>query len=83
MNYVLEQTHVYEYLGKEYDPLYKEIQSLQINQSVNVQGMMITRTEFGMYKVESELIHEGFTSLESIYKRMSEILNTTIIIRKD
>src|SRR5699024_11506171 len=74
---LLEQTHVYEYLVIENDPLYNEILSLQVNQSVDVQGIMITRTAFEMYEIESKAFHEGFTSSQSIYKRVSAILNTT------
>src|SRR5699024_12689496 len=83
MIHVLEQTHVYEYLEKENDPLYNEILSLQVNQSVDVQGIMITRTAFEMYEIESKAFHEGFTSSQSIYKRVSAILNTTSSIGKD
>jgi len=75
MIHVLEQTHVYEYLGKENDPLYNEIFSLQVNQSVDVQGITITRTAFEMYEIESASFHEGFTTSQSIYKRVSAILN--------
>jgi len=75
MSHIFEQTHVYEYLGKENDPLYNEILSLQVNQSVNVQGIMITRTAFKMYEIESKSFHEGFTSSQSIYKRISAVLN--------
>jgi len=81
--HVLEQTHVYEYLGKENDPLYNEILSLQVNQSVDVQGIMITRTAFEMYEIESKAFHEGFTSSHSIYNRVSAILNTTLSIGKE
>jgi len=83
MIHVLEQTHVYEYLGKENDPLYNEILSLQVNQSVDVQGIMITRTAFEMYEIESKTFHEGFTSSQSIYNRVSAILNTTLSIGKE
>jgi len=76
MNHALEQTHVYEYLGKESDPLYNDILSLQINQSVYLQGIRITRTAFEMYEIESKSFHEGFISSQSIYKRVSAILNT-------
>ena len=75
MNHALEQKHVYDYLGKENDPLYNKILSLQVNQSINVQGIMITKTAFAMYEIESKTFHEGFTSSQSIYKRISSILN--------
>jgi len=77
MIHVIEQTHVYEFLGKENDPLYNEILSLQVNQSVGVQGITITRTAFEMYEIESTTFHEGFTSLQSIYNRVIAMLNTT------
>jgi|GEM_PF-1543614 len=83
MNQAFGQTHVYEYLGKESDPLYNEILSLQINQSVDVQGIRITRTTFEMYEMESKSFHEGFTSSQSIYKRVSTILNTMSSTGKD
>jgi len=79
MNSDLEQAHVYEYLGKESDPLYNAILSLQINQTIDVQGMMITRTTFGMYEIEANSFHEGFTSSKSIHKRISTILNTMLL----
>lgn len=78
MEQMLGQTHVYEYLGKENDPLYKEILALQVNQFVDVQGIRITRTAFGMYEIESRSFHEGFTSLTSIYERVIAIMNAML-----
>jgi len=83
MIHVLEQTHVYECLGKENDPHYNEILSLQVNQSVDVLGISITRTAFEMYEIESKTFHEGFTSSQSIYNRVSTILNTTLTVGKE
>ena len=83
MFHLLEQRHVYEFLGKENDPLYHEILSLQVNQSVGVQGITISRTAIEMYEIESKTFHEGFTSSQSIYNRVSAMLNTTSPIGKE
>lgn len=77
MNDMLRQLQLYEYLGKEQDPLYKTILYIQQNSSMYVleRNIYITKTEHGFYELASKWNHECFSTPESLYIRLSDLLN--------
>lgn len=83
MNDVDEQTHVYEYLGKESDPLYNEIMHLKVDQSFSIPeiNMQVTKTRFGLYEIVSATYHECYSSPQSLYERISVLLNVISLRR--
>ncbi|OZU88669.1 hypothetical protein CIL03_10290 [Virgibacillus indicus] len=72
-----EQTQVYEYLGKENDPLYNNIMHLKLNQSLSIPetNIQITKTRYEMYEIVSDEYHECYSSPQSLYERISALLN--------
>jgi len=82
---VNEQTHVYEYLGKESDPLYNNILHLKMNQSIQIAetNLKISKTRYQMYEIVSAEFHECYSSSQSLYERINALLNDISLIRKD
>ena len=74
---VYAQMHVYEYLGKENDPLYNNITQLKVNQSIQIPEtkIQITKTRFGMYEIVSAEQHECYSSAQSLYEQINALLN--------
>lgn len=64
---ILEQLSIYDYLGKESDPLYQTIKSLEVNQRVQVEDYSITLSKFGIYEINSKNIHEAKSRIEDCY----------------
>src|SRR5699024_528131 len=82
---VNEQTHVYEYLGKESDPLYNNILHLKVNQSIQIPktNLQISKTRYGMYEIVSAEYHECYSSPQPLYERINALLNDISFIRKE
>ncbi len=80
---VNEQTHVYEYLGKESDPLYNNILHLKVNQSIQLPetNLKILKTRYGMYEIISDEYHECYSFPQPLYERINAILNDISIER--
>lgn len=78
-----EQTHVYEYIGKENDPLYNNILHLKVNQSLSIPetNIQITKTRYEMYEIVSDEYHECYSSPQSLYERISALLNAISLRR--
>src|SRR5699024_10273320 len=74
---VNKQTHVYEYLGKESDPLYNNILQLKVNQSRQIPetNFQISKTRNEMYETVSAEYHECYASPQSLYERINALLN--------
>ena len=74
---VNEQTHVYEYLGKESDPLYINILHLKVNQSIQISeaNLQISKTRYGIYEIISVECHECYSSPQSLYEQINVLLN--------
>ena len=80
---VNEQIHVYEYLGKESDPLYNNILHLKVNQSIQIPetNLQISKTRYGMYEIVSAEYHECDSSPQSLYEQISALLNSISLER--
>ncbi|WP_077706750.1 hypothetical protein [Virgibacillus dokdonensis] len=77
MNDAIEQTHVYEYLGKENDPIYEDILRVKVNHSLLIPEtkLKVTKNRYGMYEIVSDEQHECYSSPQSLYDRISALLN--------
>lgn len=84
MNDSIEQTHVYEYLGKESDPLYQTILHLQQDnpQFLINSNMYFMKNNHDYYELISQNHHECFTTPESLYRYVSELINNCLFGRK-
>lgn len=84
MNDCIEQTHVYEYLGKENDPLYNNILHLKLDQSLFIPEtkMHVKKTKYGLYEIVSGECHECYSSPQTLYERVSHLLNDILLRRQ-
>lgn len=73
----MEQTHLYQYIGIENDPLYDQVMQMETNQSIYLHGMQmkVTKTNYNMYEVETVEYHECYSNVQSLYENMIVILN--------
>lgn len=80
----LQQIHVYEYLGKDSDPLYKAIHCMHQDCPFRVpeSNMYFTKTKHGFYELVSNSCHECFTTPEALYRRISDMLNEQLLRRR-
>lgn len=81
MNDWIEQMHVYEYLGRESDPLYNNILHLQVDQSLFIPEtkMQIVKTKYGLYEIVSDECHECYSTPQTLYERVSDVLNAILL----
>jgi len=68
------QLNVYDYLGKEHDPLYQKIDRLDQEQSVEIDSSIVYHSKFGLYEISSPSFHNAYTSKVDCYKKICEIL---------
>ena len=73
----IQQVNVYEYLGKESDPLFNAICNIQQGYSEYIPEIKVTliKNQHGLYEMASEFNHECYSNKEDLYDCVSEILN--------
>lgn len=84
MRNTLQQIHLYEYLGRESDPLYKAILCMHQDHPLLVpeSNMYLTKTKHGFYELVSNSCHECFTTPETLYRRICDMLNEQLLRRR-
>lgn len=75
----MEQTMIYDYLGKTDDPLYNRLSALEKGQKIILNNAEIILNTFGLFEIESEEIHEGFSNLLDCYNHLCNELNVRTI----
>lgn len=75
----MEQTMIYDYLGKSDDPLYEQLTNLEKGQKVISGNTEIKMNIFGLYEVESDDIHESFGNLSRCYHYLCNELNMQMV----
>ena len=68
------QVMIYEYLGREGDPVFIRISDLAKDEKIELEDMVVSRNSFGLYEVTNESIHEGFSDMYACYKFVCQFL---------
>lgn len=75
----MEQTHIYEYLGVDTDPIFNIINSLQEGQAVDLGMITLSLNYQGLYELETIYHHECFNSKKQIYEGIAKYFSSLII----
>lgn len=75
----MEQTMIYDYLGRSDDPLFERLSKLEKGQRVILNNAEIVMNIFGLYEIETDEIHEGFSNISDCYNYLCDELNTRAI----
>jgi len=74
----MEQTHIYDYLGMENDPIFNIINHLKIGQAVDLGGVVISLNNNGLYEMETSVDHECFSSKKQVYDGVSKFFSLIV-----
>lgn len=67
----LKQTNIYEFLGFECDPIFKEILKLDKGSVCKINHITIKLNEQDLYEIETKHDHQAFTSKKQVYDHLS------------
>lgn len=62
---MLEQLNLYDVLGKEEDPLYQSLKSLNEEEEIKIDSFTIQKSK--LYEVKNDEIHIGFKDVDCCY----------------
>ncbi|MGP4062813.1 hypothetical protein [Halobacillus sp. H74] len=69
----MEQTSWFDFVEKERDPVYGELQKLtNDNRKVCIAPFTITKNRFSLIEIESDGIHDCVSTLEQCYQYLCE-----------
>jgi len=72
------QTQIYEFIGIESDPIFREINKLSMGQAVDLGGVTVKLNKNGLYEVESLMSHECFQSKKQVYDNVAKIISLSL-----
>lgn len=75
----MEQTHIYNFLGINNDPIFNEILRLEKGRKVDLGGIFIVLNENGLYELETAYHHECFTTKKKLYDGLSRYLSLLVL----
>lgn len=75
----MEQTDIYDFIGVNYDPVFNQIEQLEMGRTVELGEFIITLNQNGLYELESTNSHECFTTISQVYDSISRYLNLLIL----
>jgi len=80
---IVQQSHVFEYLGKECDPLFNAICDMQQGYYEYIPDIKVTliKNRHGLFEMVSESNHECYSNKEDLYDCISEILSNSLLRR--
>lgn len=65
----MEQMNLYDYFGKEEDPLFVTVSNINKGETLSIGEHEITLNPYGIYEISSrDEVHESKGSLEACYK---------------
>lgn len=73
LNTEFYQLNIYEVTSLLEDPIYKQLENLNINDDILLENIMVRRTQ-RFYEIENDEIHEGFIELEKCYQFINSLL---------
>lgn len=62
------QLSLYDYVGKEKDPIFLLISKLKENETMAINEFEVKKNQFGKYEIENEDTHEVTPTLDDCYK---------------
>ena len=71
---MIQQTCLFDFLNIETDPVYQKIQFLNKGDQVVITPFIVQYTEFGIYEISSNDIHEPFNNLNDCYKALNHFI---------
>jgi len=75
----MKQSQIYEYLGLDNDPIFKKINDLKEDESINLSELKITLNKQGLYEVETDDKHECFKTKKEVYDGVSKLLSLIVL----
>lgn len=69
------QLDLYDYFGKEKDPLYMLLNTLNKNSTITINEFEVTLNQYGIYEISNQDIHESRSTLDGCYKFISNYVN--------
>lgn len=72
------QTHIYDHLGVENDPIFRMILKLQAGQAIEIGGVHISYNLYGLYVVETESSHDCYRSIKQLYDGIAKQLSLIV-----
>lgn len=74
----MEQTHIYNFLGMNDDPIFNQILRLEKGRKVDLGGIFITLNESGLYELETFYHHECYRTKKQLYDGLSRYLSLLV-----
>ncbi len=74
----MEQTHIYDYLGMENDPIFNIIKQLKKGQVIDLGGVIVSLNNNGLYEIETSVDHECFRSKRQVYDGVSKFFSLIV-----
>lgn len=68
------QLDFYDYFGKEKDPLYMLLKTLNENSTITINEFEVTLNQYGIYEICNESIHESKSTLDDCYTFIRNIM---------
>lgn len=62
-----KQSTIFDFLSNDSDPIFVAVSKADKNRCSKVGEMIITKNPLGYYEIESDTIHEQFTSINDCY----------------
>lgn len=75
----MEQTHIYEFIGVDTDPIFNTINSLKRGQVVDLGVVKLSLNQQGLYELETEYHHECFRTKKQIYNGLAKFLSLIVL----
>lgn len=63
---MLKQTSFYDFINPVTDPVFNQINNLQVGDEIQVYSFKVRRTDI-FYEVENDDFHEGFKTVDKCY----------------
>ncbi|MER2126320.1 hypothetical protein [Solibacillus sp.] len=68
----MQNTNLFEFIGVEADPVYKQLEQLQKGESFMIDGICVSLEKF--YEIESDVEHVPFKTLNRCYQYLNNTL---------
>lgn len=79
----MQQVMIYEYLGRDDDPVYKKISNLNKGETIVLDEMNLSLNSFGLYEISTENEHECFSDMMECYQFINDSLRDKLLGETD
>lgn len=70
----MEQLNIFNELGFFEDPIYMKLSLMNVQEEINIEGIVVFKNNLGLYEISSDQLHEGFKDLDCCYKKIMQNL---------